>query len=144
MQYARTQACNTPVHGMCNMPVQGIIPAMSDKPSALASLVYGFCGFIVLLLAVQWILPERVPTLEPPEPQAECKGEPIFVDFAYNGGVNEPWTCRVQCDDQKQRYVVYTNGTATQCEDLPGCNDWGEDNGVTCTAPMANQTEASS
>lgn len=108
------------------------------KPEQLTNIVYGFCGFVLLLVVVQWMLPERIPEVAPPAPIGACEGEPIFVTYAYTGAVNDPWECQVQCDDQKLRYIAYTNGLGTQCQDLPGCNDWGEDNGITCTTPNAN------
>jgi hypothetical protein len=110
---------------------------MSDATDRLSSIVYGFCAFLILLLFVQWLLPPRMPVVGPPPATAQCEGEPIVVDFRYDGAINEPWTCRVQCDDKKPRYVLYTNGVATQCETPPGCNDYGEDNGITCTPPVA-------
>lgn len=104
-----------------------------------ANVVYGFCALIILLLAVQWIIPPRMPEVKLPDPLADCVGEPLSVPYAYTGGVNEPWACQVQCDDQKQRYLSYTNGVFTQCEMLPGCNDTGEDSGVTCRAPLISK-----
>ena len=79
-----------------------------------------------------------------------CVGEPIVVDYAYDYRMLEPHACLPQCSDQKQRYIQYTNGIATQCETPPGCNDTGEDRKVTCVAPgdtskdvEASTTEAS-
>jgi hypothetical protein len=62
-----------------------------------------------------------------------CIGEPIVVDYPYDYRMLEPHECKVQCSDQKPRYILYTNKMATQCETPPGCNDWGEDRRVTCT-----------
>lgn len=70
-----------------------------------------------------------------PKPDQPCVGEPLQVNYPYYGGSNDPHECQVQCDDQIQRYLVYTNGKATQCQILPGCLDWGEDQGVTCDPP---------
>ena len=70
-----------------------------------------------------------------PKHNKECEGEPLEVDYPYHGGLLDPHACAVQCDDQIQRYIVYTNGKATQCQRLPGCLDWGEDHGVTCVIP---------
>src|SRR3990167_9081500 len=64
-----------------------------------------------------------------------CMGEPIVVDYAYDYKIMEPHACKPQCVDGKQRYIAYTNGLATQCEMLPGCNDVGEDRRVTCVVP---------
>lgn len=93
-------------------------------------------GGLLLIVALQSVVP-RAYTPQPKEPVVEvpCKGMPITVDFAYTGGVNDPWTCQVQCQDDKPRYILYSNGKATQCQVPPGCNDYGEDNGVTCTVP---------
>ena len=75
--------------------------------------------------------PDSEEQFKPKENQA-CEGEPIRVDYAYNGGMNSPHGCAPQCEDGKQRYLLYTNGKATQCQTVPGCLDWGEDQGVTC------------
>lgn len=94
--------------------------------------------FIVVLFQV--ILPER--PLPPPEPSAPalsttpCRGEPIAVNFAFTGTIHEDWTCKIQCTDRKLRYILYSNGIATQCEELPGCNDYGEDHNITCAPPL--------
>lgn len=65
----------------------------------------------------------------------DCKGMPIQVALAYTGGPLDPWSCKPQCDDKQQHYLLYTNGVATQCGELPGCYDSGEDDGVTCKIP---------
>lgn len=70
-----------------------------------------------------------------PEPGQPCEGTPIRVDYPYYGGMLQPHACQPQCEDQIQHYVLYTNGKATQCQRLPGCLDWGEDQGVTCVPP---------
>ncbi len=92
------------------------------------------CAVILVIVGVQSLFPRSyVPA--PPAPPAEltaCVGDPIEVDFAFNGTVNDPWTCQVQCSDNKPRYILYTNGRATQCETPPGCNDIGEDNNIPC------------
>ena len=72
--------------------------------------------------------------LKPKENQP-CEGEPIEVNYAYYGGMHSPHGCAPQCEDGKQRYLLYTNGKATQCQKVPGCLDWGEDQGVTCIPP---------
>ncbi|UPA22628.1 hypothetical protein K8942_00225 [Candidatus Peribacteria bacterium] len=104
----------------------------------LDRIVAGVCGLILLIVAVQSLFPRAYVPAPPPPPQeiGTCTGEPILVDFAFTGGVNEPWTCREQCDDNEPRYILYTNGRATQCETPPGCNDTGEDNNITCVPPV--------
>jgi len=67
-----------------------------------------------------------------PKENQECEGEPIAVNYPYYGGMLQPHACKPQCDDGIQHYVLYTNGKATQCQKIPGCLDWGEDQGVTC------------
>lgn len=100
-------------------------------------------GVLLLIIVVQSFIPWEYRTHIPePEPEVECMGEPIAVDFPFNGGVNEPWTCQVQCTDQKPHFILYTNGKATQCETLPGCNDTGEDRGVTCTPPVTSEASS--
>lgn len=95
--------------------------------------VTGVLGLLFCVLVIQAVIP-RTYTPEPREPVVEqlCLGTPIVVDYAFTGGYLEPWACESQCDDNKQHYIVYSNGKATQCEPPPGCNDWGEDTGVTC------------
>lgn len=114
---------------------------MQDS-ARLSNLVYGFCTLIILILVVQWVLPPRMPEVEVPAPVADCFGKPLAVDYPYNGTVNEPWACQAQCEDGIQRYLVYTNNTATQCQALPGCNDTGEDSGVTCRIPLSTPVSA--
>jgi hypothetical protein len=67
-----------------------------------------------------------------PEPDQACEGTPIEVTYPYYGGMLQPHACKPQCDDGLQHYILYTNGKATQCQKIPGCLDWGEDQGVTC------------
>ena len=101
--------------------------------------VIGLCAVILLILFVQTVRPKKyVPEL-PPAPLVEenCIGTPITVAYPYLGGVNDPWDCKVQCDDDEPRYILYSNGKATQCETSPGCNDYGEDRGITCKLPAA-------
>lgn len=98
-----------------------------------------FGGLILLVLLVQAVFPKQAKPFDPKETATtECVGTPIQVPYEYKGTVVEPWSCRPQCDDQKQHYLVYVNGIATQCEMLPGCNDWGEDRGETCKIPGGN------
>ncbi len=67
-----------------------------------------------------------------PKPDQVCVGQALPVDYPYYGGMVEPHACAPQCADNIQRYILYKNGKATQCQLLPGCLDWGEDQGVTC------------
>ncbi len=99
--------------------------------------IFVVLGVLLLVVAIQSVVP-RSYTPEEVEPYTEqaCEGTPIKVSYAFTGGYLEPWACQQQCDDQIQHYVLYSNGKATQCETLPGCNDFGEDNGQTCTPPV--------
>jgi hypothetical protein len=102
----------------------------------LERVIGGTLAVLLLVVAVQSVVPRTyVPREKEPVVETACKGTPIKVDFAYTGGVNDPWTCKVQCDDDQPRYILYSNGKATQCETPPGCNDTGEDSGVTCMVP---------
>lgn len=99
-------------------------------------------GLMLAIVAVQGLRPlDRVPPPRSMPPPEQCRGAPIRVDFAFNGSVNEPWTCQVQCEDSLPRYILYSNGKATQCEAPPGCNDYGEDRGITCVPPVASSSE---
>lgn len=73
------------------------------------------------------------PAYVPLRPPVACIGEPIFVAYSYTNGDLTPHACAPQCLDEKQRYIVYRDGFATQCEPVPGCYDEGEDKGVLCT-----------
>jgi hypothetical protein len=97
-----------------------------------------FFGVIVALLFFHAMFPPNPPQRDLSAAATEdCIGEPLSVPYEYTGNVVEPWSCQPQCADKKQRYLVYTNGLATQCEMLPGCNDYGEDRGQTCRIPGA-------
>lgn len=109
------------------------------RMSTLERVIGGTLAVLLLVVAVQSIVPKTyVPRPKTPVVEVPCKGTPIKVDFAYTGTVNDPWTCQPQCSDDKPRYILYSNRKATQCETPPGCNDTGEDNGVTCTVPVTN------
>lgn len=98
--------------------------------------IFGILGVLLLVVIVQSVVPKSyTPEQKDPVVEVACEGTPIQVSYAFTGGYLEPWACQQQCDDQIQHYVLYSNGKATQCETLPGCNDWGEDNGQTCTPP---------
>lgn len=90
--------------------------------------------FLVLVVAI--LLRDSVQMLfvgaSRPESGKPCEGVPLEVDYPFHGGMNPPHACKPQCDDDVQRYILYSNGMATQCQLLPGCLDWGEDQGVTC------------
>jgi hypothetical protein len=116
-----------------------IIPAMKRIEQVIA----GICGLILLIVVVQSLVPTKY-VLAPPAPAAQlaaCMGAAIPVEFPYLGTVNDPWTCKPQCDDDQPRYILYSNGKATQCETPPGCNDTGEDTGVTCNPPALKSTQ---
>ncbi len=88
-------------------------------------------------MAIEQLFPKGdVPLVADPVVQdQECQGIPIYVSYPFQGGMLDPWECKIQCDDKKQRHIVYTNGKATPCETLPGCLDYGEDHGITCQIP---------
>ncbi|MBI3332059.1 hypothetical protein HYZ99_03815 [Candidatus Peregrinibacteria bacterium] len=106
------------------------------KTFSFQHIVLGFFGLIFLILLYQAIRIPKVPTEEREEvTEVDCIGEPIKVSFPYAFTISEPHTCKPQCADGRQRYILYTNGYGTQCETPPGCNDVGEDTGVTCRPP---------
>ena len=112
----------------------GILRSMSHPQDQ--RLMIGFFGIIFVLLFLQAMFPPRDAKRDLTQPaQQDCVGTPLYVPYEYNGTTVDPWSCQPQCTDQKQHYLVYTNGMATECETLPGCNDAGEDNGVTCHIP---------
>lgn len=95
-----------------------------------------FLGALVFILFVQALFPPSAPVRDPEDLVAgDCVGEPIEVPYAYTGSPVDPWSCQPQCEDDEPRYLLYTNGVATQCQEPPGCFDSGEDNGVTCRIP---------
>lgn len=99
-------------------------------------IVIGLLAVLLIVVVVQALIPrEYVPEEREPVQEQACVGTPIRVDYAFNGGYLDPWACEVQCQDGQPRYVLYSNGRATQCETPPGCNDYGEDNGITCVPP---------
>ena len=109
-----------------------IIPLMSRFDPERATI--GFLCAVLVILSVQVIrgpVAHGTPgdVVEEGDP---CIGDPINVDYDYNRQMLQPHECKVQCSDDRPRYILYTNGLATQCEDPPGCNDLGEDRGVTC------------
>lgn len=93
------------------------------------------CGLMLCILMVQAVLPESALPVPPPTlPTGTCLGQPIVVDYAYSGWL-QPHACKVQCADDDPRYILYTDGRATQCQRPPGCNDEGEDKGIFCDPP---------
>lgn len=103
-------------------------------------IVVSVLGLILVIVASQAILPERyVPEAQEEVAAEPCIGKPIPVDFPYMGNVAEPWSCKPQCEDGQPRFILYSNGKATQCETPPGCNDFGEDRGVTCEPPPVSR-----
>lgn len=112
---------------------------MTDRMAQLAT---GYVlGGILLIIVVQAFLPEGpLPGVTPVKTES-CVGQPIVVDYDFGGSFMEPHACAVQCDDDKPRYILYKNGKATQCETPPGCNDYGEDRGVTCEVPAQSTAQ---
>lgn len=100
-------------------------------------IVYWVLGLILFIVALESVTEPPMPKIKPAEPDKPCKGEAIVVDYPYEGGFLDPWECQIQCTDKKQRFILYTNGVATPCSDVPRCLDEGEDNGVTCIPPNA-------
>jgi hypothetical protein len=103
------------------------------------------CAVILLVVIFESLHPARYVSKPPPiVAQKNCVGSPIVVTFPFTGAVNDPWTCQVQCKDDKPRYVLYSNGRATQCDTPPSCLDYGEDHGITCNPPGALQSKSTS
>lgn len=98
--------------------------------------------FGIIMVSLLWlsIRTPPMPDAPPPPKEEACIGTSIVVDYAYENGVNSPYECDVQCEDDKPRYILYSNGKATQCETPPGCLDYGEDHRITCTPPAAMST----
>ena len=105
-------------------------------PIAERTLIGIFFTFICAVVVFQAYAPERIPLVK--NIDKPCKGTPIVVDYPYEGGFLDPHACKVQCDGDEPRYVQYSNNFGTQCETPPGCNDWGEDKGITCKLPSAS------
>lgn len=92
-------------------------------------------SFILVMLILQATTQFRVRLPEVERKPESCVGEPLFVDYPFEGGYIDDHACAVQCEDRIQRYIMYRNNRATQCELLPGCLDKGEDSGQTCEPP---------
>lgn len=104
----------------------------------IEKIAYGLLAVTLTVTATQSIV-RGVMLRDPPILEAQdCKGTPIIVPYSYGGGMLDPHECKVQCDEGVQKYILYSDGQATQCQDLPGCNDTGEDRGVTCIPPGAS------
>ena len=100
--------------------------------SSFTRVVAGGLAFVVLIVGYQSLTSQFVAPVPEPEPDIKCVGKPIHAAYPYGGTMMGPHECAPQCDDHIRRYIVYSDGQATQCEPLPGCSDWGEDSGVTC------------
>lgn len=107
---------------------------MDPKTSRIVTAV---CGAIFLVVVFQTAFPAKEPPVPEPEVAEECIGDPIAVAYEY-AGWNEPHACAVQCADDQPRYILYSDGLATQCEPPPGCNDLGEDRGILCEPPLVS------
>ena len=101
------------------------------------NIVGGVCGLMLFIVLLQAVTDPLPPTAPPPVPASACVGSPIAVSYEF-AGWKKPHECIVQCADDKPRYILYADGLATQCEMPPGCNDLGEDKGVTCTPPLVS------
>lgn len=120
---------------------------MSQEQQTVTAIFLVFAAIIIIWQATARVVVDQEKhgqTYTPPAPESNqpCKGEPIKVNYSFRGSYIEPHACLPQCQDQIQRYILYANGKATQCEPLPGCNDWGEDNGIECEPPSENATES--
>lgn len=112
-----------------------MISYMSKAHKMFGNALQVFIILVLLIVVAQAFFRPSSPLSSAPPPNAECEGEALVVDYPFEGGFLDPHACKPQCDDGKQRYIVYSNGKATQCQILPGCLDWGEDRGVTCVPP---------
>lgn len=101
---------------------------------------YGLFGFVIVALLYVSIREPAVPEAPVQADEEDCIGTPIVVDYAYQGGVNTPHECIVQCEDDLPRYIQYSNGKAAQCDTPPSCLDYGEDHRITCKPPAAMST----
>lgn len=106
-----------------------------DISSTFGKAVLCVITFTATLLVYESVIADKSGKEFAPKANQACVGQPLEVDYPYQGGMLDPHACAVQCEDEVQRYIVYTNGKATQCQILPGCLDWGEDQGTTCVIP---------
>ena len=101
-------------------------------------LVLGFC--VIVLLILTWHALNPASMMKPPKTdEVPCVGQPITVSYSYKHKQESPFECKVQCGGNNPRYILYTNGLATQCEEPPGCTDYGEDFDITCVAPVVSK-----
>ncbi len=105
--------------------------------TAYGKALAGVVVAIVAVLAYDTFLQGDQEARFKPKENQPCEGKALPVDYPYHGGMLTPHACAPQCEDKAQRYILYTNGKATQCQTVPGCLDWGEDQGVTCIPPKA-------
>ncbi len=109
---------------------------------------FAYIAFAIVLLVLMYSTFTERPIPEKPVAESEqtCIGRPILVGYPFpppmDAAFENPWECRSQCDDGVRRYIHYSNGKATQCGELPGCLDWGEDNRTTCLPPLVSGTDA--
>jgi|GEM_PF-2062840 len=94
-----------------------------------------FLTFVLITTAARSVASSLLYTSPKAAPPVPCVGEPLNVNYPFQGGFIEDHACKAQCGTQAQRYILYTNGKTTQCQMLPGCNDEGEDQGRTCIPP---------
>ncbi len=106
-----------------------------DTATTFGKAVLAVIALTAALLVYESVIADKSGKEFAPEPDQTCEGEALKVKYPYKGGMLDPHACKVQCEDEVQRYIVYTNGKATQCQILPGCLDWGEDQGITCVIP---------
>ena len=123
----------------------GMLSPMKNTQKLFGNSFQLFIILVLVIVVVQSFIRPKF-TQSAPAMNAECVGVALAVDYPFQGGFLDPHACKPQCDDGKQRYIVYNNGKATQCQILPGCLDWGEDRGVTCTPPgeMTSTSEEAS
>ena len=108
---------------------------MLDLKTNFGKATCAVISIIFVVLLYEQVLEKNDGKSYKPQPGTTCRGDPIEVSYPYHGGMLQPHACKPQCKDDKQRYILYTNGKATQCQTPPGCLDWGEDQGVTCEPP---------
>jgi hypothetical protein len=113
-------------------------------PTRLDHSAVWFLSLVLLVTAGRSVIGTLLYTPAKAAPPVPCVGEPITVNYDFQGGYIEDHACKPQCGTEQQRYVLYKNGKATQCQTLPGCNDTGEDQGVSCIPPGASSSVSTS
>lgn len=106
-----------------------------DTQTPYGKAVIAVIGIISLTIFYDVFIDDKSTSEFTPKTNQLCEGTPIKVNYPYHGGMLGPHACAPQCDGDVQRFVLYSNGKATQCQKIPGCLDWGEDQGVTCLPP---------